>query len=64
MSDVATRYFPKDKAASFSLKEGDLLVERSGGGPEQPVGRIGFIENRYARRHGLEFCSGAQARPG
>jgi type I restriction enzyme S subunit len=44
MSDVATRYFPNDKAAQFQLKRGDLLVERSGGGPEQPVGRIGFIE--------------------
>lgn len=44
MSDVATRYFPKDKAAQFQLKRGDLLVERSGGGPEQPVGRIGFID--------------------
>lgn len=43
-SDVATRYFPKNKAEQFGLKQGDLLVERSGGGPEQPVGRIGFIE--------------------
>lgn len=43
-SDVATRYFPKDKAGQFGLLQGDLLVERSGGGPEQPVGRIGFIE--------------------
>ncbi len=43
-SDVATRYFPKDKAEQFGLHQGDLLVERSGGGPEQPVGRIGFIE--------------------
>ena len=43
-SDVATRYFPKDKAEQFGLRQGDLLVERSGGGPEQPVGRIGFIE--------------------
>lgn len=43
-SDVAIRYFPKDKADQFGLLQGDLLVERSGGGPEQPVGRIGFIE--------------------
>ena len=42
-SDVATRYFPQSKAESFALKMGDLLVERSGGGPDQPVGRIGFI---------------------
>ena len=45
VSDVATRYFPKDKADQFQLKQGDLLVERSGGGPEQPVGRVGFIDN-------------------
>ena len=44
-SDVATRYFPKDKADQFGLLQGDLLVERSGGGPEQPVGRIGFIDH-------------------
>lgn len=43
-SDVATRYFPKDKAELFRLHQGDLLIERSGGGPDQPVGRIGFIE--------------------
>lgn len=43
-SDVATRYFPEDKAEQFGLLRGDLLIERSGGGPEQPVGRIGFIE--------------------
>jgi type I restriction enzyme S subunit len=43
-SDVATRYFPREKADQFGLLKGDLLVERSGGGPDQPVGRIGFIE--------------------
>jgi type I restriction enzyme S subunit len=42
--DVATRYFPREKADQFGLLKGDLLVERSGGGPDQPVGRIGFIE--------------------
>lgn len=43
-SDVATRYFPIEKAKTFELYQGDLLVERSGGGPEQPVGRVGFID--------------------
>ena len=42
-SDVATRYFPSKKAEKFALKKQDLLLERSGGGPTQPVGRIGFI---------------------
>lgn len=44
-SDIARRYFPKVQADQFGLLKGDLLVERSGGGPEQPVGRIGFIEH-------------------
>jgi type I restriction enzyme, S subunit len=43
--DVAIRYFSRDKAESFELRKGDLLVERSGGGPDQPVGRVGFIED-------------------
>jgi type I restriction enzyme S subunit len=43
-SDIAQRFFSKDQAGQFGLLKGDLLVERSGGGPEQPVGRIGFIE--------------------
>lgn len=42
-SDVATRFFTPDKAGNFGLQLGDLLVERSGGGPDQPVGRIGFV---------------------
>jgi type I restriction enzyme, S subunit len=41
--DVALRYFTSSKAAKMALKEGDLLLERSGGGPTQPVGRVGFI---------------------
>ncbi len=48
-SDVATRYFPSDKVEQFGLFQGDLLVERSGGGPDQPVGRIGFIERDMPR---------------
>ena len=42
-SDVAVRYFSAGKAKCFSLKEKDLLLERSGGGPTQPVGRVGFV---------------------
>lgn len=43
LSDVATRYFTAEKAATFSLLKGDVLVERSGGGPDQPVGRVAFV---------------------
>lgn len=41
--DVAARYFPLTKSPGMGLKDKDLLLERSGGGPTQPVGRIGFI---------------------
>jgi type I restriction enzyme, S subunit len=41
--DVAVRHFAQAKSDSFSLIRDDLLLERSGGGPTQPVGRIGVI---------------------
>jgi type I restriction enzyme, S subunit len=40
LSDVAVRYFSTPKAEQLNLKTSDVLLERSGGGPEQPVGRI------------------------
>jgi type I restriction enzyme S subunit len=43
VADVASRYFTSDKAAKFGLTKRDLLLERSGGSPTQPVGRLGFI---------------------
>ncbi|HKW35272.1 MAG TPA: restriction endonuclease subunit S [Candidatus Acidoferrum sp.] len=46
LDDVEIRYFPATKASEFALTDGDILVERSGGGPTQPVGRIGFISCR------------------
>lgn len=44
-SDVALRYFPAKSAGNFEIKKGDLLLERSGGGPTQPVGRIVFVRD-------------------
>lgn len=40
---VATRFFKSNKASNHVLIDKDLLLERSGGGPTQPVGRIGFV---------------------
>lgn len=41
--DVAVRHLTASSAEKLQLKEGDLLLERSGGGPSQPVGRIVFV---------------------
>jgi type I restriction enzyme S subunit len=43
--DVATRFLSGNTAEKLTLKANDLLLERSGGGPTQPVGRIVFVES-------------------
>ncbi len=43
LSDIAIRSFSADKAAQLELRSGDILLERSGGGPDQPVGRVVFV---------------------
>ena len=44
LSDIAIRALPESKAKLLAPVAGDILLERSGGGPDQPVGRVGFIE--------------------
>ena len=43
--DVAERYIPKEKFKKIKLQTGDVLIEKSGGSPIQPVGRISLIED-------------------
>ena len=45
VSDVAVRALSPLKASKLAPKQGDILLERSGGGPGQPVGRVGFVED-------------------
>lgn len=45
VADVAVRALSPLKATMLAPKQGDILLERSGGGPGQPVGRVGFIEH-------------------
>lgn len=42
-STAATRSITEKQLASRSLQEGDLLLEKSGGGPNTPVGRVGWV---------------------
>jgi type I restriction enzyme S subunit len=43
-SDVATIPIEKRHLNKKQLKFGDIIIERSGGGPTQPVGRVVFFE--------------------
>lgn len=44
LEDIALRALPRREAERLAPKRGDILLERSGGGPGQPVGRVGFVE--------------------
>ena len=48
VTDVAIRALSPLKARMLAPKRGDILLERSGGGPGQPVGRVGFVEDDMA----------------
>jgi type I restriction enzyme, S subunit len=43
-SDIAVLEVETKQLASRRLKSGDIIIERSGGGPNQPVGRVVFFE--------------------
>jgi type I restriction enzyme S subunit len=43
LDDIAKRGFTRIKAEQVQVKPNDILVERSGGGPNQPVGRVVMI---------------------
>lgn len=43
----ATRNIPKIKLGNRVLKNGDILIEKSGGSPEQPVGRVVFFDRDH-----------------
>ena len=43
-SDVATRIIPAEKVRKKALCPGDILIEKSGGSGEKPVGRVVFFE--------------------
>jgi type I restriction enzyme S subunit len=44
--NAATRYFKKQSIEKRQLTEGDIILEVSGGGPDQPVGRVVSIDRK------------------
>lgn len=43
--DVAQRYIKNGKVEKLALQKGEILIEKSGGSPVQPVGRVAFVED-------------------
>lgn len=46
LSDVVRRNIIEKKVIEKSLKTGDIIVEKSGGSPTQPVGRVVFFDQK------------------
>lgn len=45
LSNVVTRNIPENKVNKKSLNKGDIILERSGGTPNNPVGRVVYFNN-------------------
>ena len=45
-TDVVERSIPKKKILAKSLRNGDIIIEKSGGSPNQPVGRVVFYDQK------------------
>lgn len=44
LSDVVTREIPEKKIQQKRLVPGDIIIEKSGGSPNQPVGRVVYFD--------------------
>lgn len=42
-TNIVTRTINAEKAKEKFLKHGDIIIEKSGGSPNQPVGRVVFL---------------------
>ncbi len=56
-SRVKYRMILKDKLKKLSVQVGDLLIEKSGGSENQPVGRIGIIEQSMLDNDTVAFSN-------
>ena len=52
------------KLAKRSLQPGDILLEKSGGGPNQPVGRVGYFDKHEPLHSFSNFTSRIRVLPG
>ena len=56
-SRVKYRYIKTEKLEKIDIKTDDLLIEKSGGSPDQPVGRISIITQDMVDNHQLCYSN-------
>ena len=57
LSDVAVLPIEQRHISKKKLKWGDIIIERSGGGPKQPVGRVVFFDLNHGKYCFSNFTS-------
>jgi GNAT superfamily N-acetyltransferase len=63
LSDVAVLEVEEKKLRSRSLSPGDIILEKSGGGPKQPVGRVVLFPGAAGNWSFSNFCSLLRLKP-
>lgn len=58
LDDIAKRGFTRTKADQIQVQNNDILVERSGGGPNQPVGRVTMVREEMPDTGFANFVQG------
>lgn len=56
-SRVKYRLINRAKLQKIDIQENDLLIEKSGGSPDQPVGRIAIITDEYLKENQLCYSN-------
>ena len=63
LAGVAQRGFSATKAAQIRVQQTDILVERSGGGPSQPVGRVAMVRETMPETGFANFVQALRPNP-
>ncbi|MGV9013531.1 MAG: restriction endonuclease subunit S [Flavobacteriales bacterium] len=64
LSDIAYREISAKKIAQKSLKRGDIIIEKSGGSPTQPVGRVVYYDRPDGEMMFSNFTAAIRAKAG
>ncbi|SFZ81056.1 restriction endonuclease subunit S [Tenacibaculum maritimum] len=56
-SRVKYRLIPRKKLQTLDIQTNDLLIEKSGGSPDQPVGRISIVTEEMINNHSLCYSN-------
>lgn len=51
VENLPVRYIEKNRFSKYNLQKGDILLEKSGGSPDQPVGRVALVDFEHPENY-------------